>query len=559
MGFRAGFHLEKQDCERRNVALIVRVIRYTSSGLVFLDLEFLVPPGITKASDVPKYLVFVQSIEQGHRVVNYLRSLLPAHLQKDARKLIRHHHSMACPECKAEGMESLYKCGEDRDCLVHVSTDVLTVGVDIPGLAGVVIFDKIQSLSALLQRAGRPVRERGTSGFAYIYVSKANMAEAMAYLNSEAGKGDKRVLEAKDPTSYVPETVDDSEPLPNSTRVNPAEDTPARDSENTQNTTTSAPKQKPVAPLKTAHKTCASLLLVFAAHARNRCVTRQINIIYRNPEVDRDCGRCSSCVGDSVPKPRETETSSAQPSQDVTGLEVSKVPGYMKPQNKDLKTVTAKLEHAAYTLRQSQPACPDALLISARIFLPPNIVTSIITDFLLIESEEVFFERVRDWKYKDEFGGGLWNVVKILADDLRSELITRHDENLEKQRIARLHKWIVSAGLEHIKRVSLKLGPPPPRSLSAAPSIAATPTNDSVPPHPPENPANLTTKIPPTKFYAGSPKRKAAGQSQRKGSSKRPKRTVSVQLYYITVYSYISAGQRKYGACCKPKIIIHYG
>ncbi|KAK7041262.1 hypothetical protein R3P38DRAFT_2497600, partial [Favolaschia claudopus] len=43
MGFRPGFHLEKRDCERRNIALIVRVIKYTSSGLVFLDLDFLVP------------------------------------------------------------------------------------------------------------------------------------------------------------------------------------------------------------------------------------------------------------------------------------------------------------------------------------------------------------------------------------------------------------------------------------------------------------------------------------------------------------------------------------
>jgi superfamily II DNA helicase RecQ len=98
MGFRPGYHLEKRDCERHNVALIMRAIKYTCSGVVFLDLDWLIPPGITRASDAPKSLLFVQSIEQGHRVVQYLRSLLPAHLQRDARRLIRHHHSMACPE-----------------------------------------------------------------------------------------------------------------------------------------------------------------------------------------------------------------------------------------------------------------------------------------------------------------------------------------------------------------------------------------------------------------------------------------------------------------------------
>ncbi|KAK6984416.1 P-loop containing nucleoside triphosphate hydrolase protein [Favolaschia claudopus] len=499
MGFRPGFHLEKQDCERRNVALIVRVIKHTSSGLIFLDLDFLVPPGIFKASDAPKYLVFVQTIDQGHRLVNYLRSLLPLHLQKDARKLIRHHHSMACPECKAEGMESLYKCGEDRDCLVHVSTDVLTVGVDIPGLAGVVIFDKMSSAAAVLQRAGRPVRERGTNGVAYVYVSKANMAEAMTYLNSAAGKADKRVLHAKDPTSHIRDIIpseetaaadSDSTPIPGSSNDLPglaAAEHPATSSATKKKGNVTSVSSKP------GHRTCTSLLLIFAAHARDRCIQRQINMIYDNPGVDADCGRCSSCVGDKIPRPRETaESTSASAVSTAAGEdgdpELGKLPGFMKPQTKDLKGIAEKLEMSARKFRWMEPMGVDALLVSSRIFLPPRVVSSITSSFLLITSKEILMERVCDWTYKDKYGDMLWEVVNPLVSELSHELVTRHNITLEKQRDARLHKWIVSAGLDHIQKVQLKLPPPPPPADSEDPV--------------PQTPPPLTATVPPTIFYS---------------------------------------------------------
>ncbi|KAK6987694.1 hypothetical protein R3P38DRAFT_3332499 [Favolaschia claudopus] len=500
MGFRPGFHLEKQDCERRNVALIVRVIKHTSSGLIFLDLDFLVPPGILKASDAPKYLVFVQTIDQGHRLVNYLRSLLPLHLQKDARKLIRHHHSMACPECKAEGMESLYKCGET-----------------------------MSSAAAVLQRAGRPVRERGTNGVAYVYVSKANMAEAMTYLNSAAGKADKRVLHAKDPTSHIRDII-------------PSEETAAADSDTTPTprnldnlpglaaagehpAISSATKKKgnvtSAVSSKPGHRTCSSLLLIFAAHARDRCIQRQINMIYDNPGVDADCGRCSSCVGDKIPcpRPRETGDSSASAVSTAAGEdgdpELDKVPGFMKPQTKDLKGIAEKLEMSARKFRWMEPMGVDALLVSSRIFLPPSVVGSITSSFLLITSKEILMERVCDWTYKDKYGDMLWEVVNPLVSELSHELITRHNITLEKQRDARLHKWIVSTGLDHIKKVQLKLPPPPP------------PAEDPVPQTPPP----LTATIPPTIFYSPSKqsnplKRKISRQG--KGSSKRQKKSVSM-------------------------------
>ncbi|KAJ7494343.1 P-loop containing nucleoside triphosphate hydrolase protein [Mycena galericulata] len=484
MGFRPGFHLEKRDCERRNVALIVRPIKYTTSGLEFRDLDWLVQAIIEKLSNTPKRLVFMQEIDGGHRLVNYLRSLLPPHLQKDARRLIRHHHSLACPDCKAEGMESLYKCGEDRDCLIHVSTDVLTVGVDIPGLEEVILFGKISSASALVQRAGRPARERGATGRAYIYVTKADMAAALEYIDSEAGKLDVRVLTTKDPTSHVrtAETSDAAteNPAEPSTSATPTDEMPVAplpEQESASAVTTSMGNkarkskkkstQKPIpAVAKPGNRTCTSLLLVFAAHARNRCITRQLNMIYGNPGVDKDCGRCSSCVGDTIPEPRAVATADP-PDVDVPDAEPEKIPGFMKPQVKDLKVVTEKLQKCAQTIRWSQPRRTDSLLVGAKVFLPPDVISAITADFLHIISEDIFRLRIHQWKYAAEYGHTLWNAVKILVEELRKELISRHDEALAKQRQKRADKAM--EGLRHIKKVTLLL---PPRPLP-------TPVEDS--------------------------------------------------------------------------------
>ncbi|KAJ7201810.1 P-loop containing nucleoside triphosphate hydrolase protein [Mycena pura] len=555
MGFRPGFHLEKQDCERHNVALMMRRILYTSSGLEFHDLDWLVPLWITKASDVPKYLLFVQSIEQGHRIVDYLRTLLPLHLQKDAHRLIRHHHSLACPECKAEGMDSLYKCANDRDCLVHVSTDVLTVGVNIPGLAGVIIYGPISSASALLQRAGRPVRERGTQGSAFIYVTKADMADALAYVNSEAGKQDKRVLELKDPTSHhatapaegvveSPEGLETPAGNLEDASAAAASAQPTMSNPPAGNTAASSKKSKkakkaqetPGVIAKPGQRTCNSLLLIFAAHARDRCITRQINIIYGNPGVDKDCGRCSSCVGDVVPEPRKREVAQDNTDQVNRDPEVEKVPSYMKPLVKDLKAIGEKLENSARTIRWSRAPRPDALLIGTRIFLPPDLINTITADFLSITSEEIFEERVRSWKYANEYGRALWNVVKILVANLRQELVDRHETALEKARNARAHKYVVDAGLTRITRVRLLVKNP-----------ATYPINVTTI-------ADVSAEVPAADFYAGSPQKSPAKQLKRKAeellkpgdSSKRQKKAVRALLsYFFPISACLKKSRRK--------------
>ncbi|KZV61658.1 hypothetical protein PENSPDRAFT_592553, partial [Peniophora sp. CONT] len=63
-----GYDLERRDCERSNVDIIVRPMKYAHSGYQLGDLDFLVPEEATRVQDIEKTVVFTVTIEEGHRV-----------------------------------------------------------------------------------------------------------------------------------------------------------------------------------------------------------------------------------------------------------------------------------------------------------------------------------------------------------------------------------------------------------------------------------------------------------------------------------------------------------
>ncbi|KAL6300084.1 P-loop containing nucleoside triphosphate hydrolase protein [Sparassis latifolia] len=197
LGFRDGYYyLDKRDCERRNVDFIFRTIQYPSSGHEFRDLDWMIPEDMTKASDVEKQVLYCDTIEQGHRVACYLRSLLPPALKPVGHIIVRHMHSMNCPECKREGFAALYKCGSERQGAIFVATAVLEVGIDIPGLRRIVSYAGNQSASAWIQEGGRSAREPNTTGEAIFYIKKSDIDAALAYVKAEPL--DERLLRERD-------------------------------------------------------------------------------------------------------------------------------------------------------------------------------------------------------------------------------------------------------------------------------------------------------------------------------------------------------------------------
>lgn len=167
LGFREGnFWLDKRDCSRDNVDIIFRECQYPFSGYEFRDLDWLIPVDMHDTSTLPKRMLFVDTIELGHRVTLYLRSLLPPVLRPKSSQIIRHVHSILCPDCKKEALAALLdpSDSDDRVTSIFVTTSILNVGVDPPDVAEVIAYPSPGSASSIRQQLGRVGRRSGTRG-----------------------------------------------------------------------------------------------------------------------------------------------------------------------------------------------------------------------------------------------------------------------------------------------------------------------------------------------------------------------------------------------------------
>ncbi|KAH9829868.1 P-loop containing nucleoside triphosphate hydrolase protein [Rhodofomes roseus] len=470
LGFRRGrYHMDRRDCERININIIFRDVQYAYSGYDFRDLDWLVPENMTKAGDVPKRLVFCETIELGHRVTLYLRSLLPAHLKRVSNIVIRHIHSMNCPDCKKDGFAALMEIGDERRTSLFVATAVLDQGVNIPRLKAVVVFPRGKTAAAVIQEIGRAVREGDEQGEAIIYVPKGDLQAALEYANS------------------------DSAAKPGSTKKGTVPKQPAKPTART------APSA--------SDRQCLSLRLMVAAHARGFCVTRQINIIYGNPGTTHDCGRCSSCMEYPVPLARSLSDSVAAPQSQTSKAKLLV---------KDVDRIASDLLAAAHVVRQkSTPG--DGLFVGANNFLSLSFRKAIARDFLSLDSQDTLALCLKTWRYWDIAGDALWEVVRPMVICMRAELIERHEDGKAKRRArdqerraenASVHAQLTAVGLANVKRVSLvmpvkpeaRLGPPLGTMLPVlSSSVGAASGNLS---NVPQN--SILQAIPPDQFYGST-------------------------------------------------------
>ncbi|KAI0070449.1 hypothetical protein K474DRAFT_1713310 [Panus rudis PR-1116 ss-1] len=219
---------------------------------------------------------------------------------------------------------------------------------------------------------------------------------------------------------------------------------------------------------------CPSLRLVIAAHLRGACITRQLNVIYQNPNSDRDCGRCSSCKEYPLPKPRHVPVSEqdSPPSSDPD-FPPDTTPKYMRLGAKDVQFVANKLAQVAEDIFFAMPYMPEMIGLRSDGFLPSTVISSITNHFHLVKTREIFLERASKWDYLARCGDELWEHVKQIGEDMDTTLLERRNQYNEKQRLARqqkkdkeLHDEIVRNGLDGIKRVTLVLPPTPSTSTS---------------------------------------------------------------------------------------------
>ncbi|KAJ7588079.1 P-loop containing nucleoside triphosphate hydrolase protein [Mycena floridula] len=459
LGFREGhYHLEKRDCERHNVNLTIRVFQHSSTGFQFRDLDWLIPLDLKSASEILKTILYTDTIELGHRIVVYLRQLLPPSLRHLSHILIRHMHSLRCPECKKDVLEALHESGDERSTAIFVSTNVLGQGLDVPDVQRMVTVPCAATLAELLQRLGRVLRNRQPGGEAIMYVRHTEIAAVKEYLKSD--DLDSRLLEAIDPPE--PEA-----PPPTKRRKMTTSKKPS----------VKKRSSKATAPTKGPSKSKdLAMQLVLAAHIRRRCLIRQINVIYGNPGANVDCGRCSVCIPDIAPsaRPLSTDLPPIDPALPPAVIKKVRTPKG-KPTIAELDDVAAKIEAGFIDIYISAPPRSSFIFLSPRCILPAPTIKLITTNFLDVTTKEVLAVRLKSWKYWDEFSSSLWDVVDQCRKELALFLVKKQALQLQKRRDGaergrqlKVRKALAAVGLDGVTKVHLTVRPkvvpsvPPP-------------------------------------------------------------------------------------------------
>ena len=143
-------------------------------------------------------------------------------------------------------------------------------------------------------------------------------------------------------------------------------------------------------------------------------------MIYGNPGVNRDCGRCSSCVVHAIPDPRPLASLEPPPIPQINPSELTteKFPAHLKLLVKDVEQVSKSLETAARSIWRERPKNPDSLFITPRCFLDLATIKKITSDFHLVTLEDVLQARVKGWRYWETSGQALWEAVESIGRDM---------------------------------------------------------------------------------------------------------------------------------------------
>lgn len=185
LGFTKGdYFLDRRDCERTNIDLIIRPLQFPFGGYHLRDLDWLIPENMSSILDIEKCIVFSSSLDFTYRISESLRSLLPDTFQKQRNTIIRQIHSLKCVDCKTETLAALRVPADspERQMGLTSSTSVLDHGFNAPDIRRMISTGDMPSTAIISQRIGRILRDpRLGRGQGIFYVKPKELAAAQAW------------------------------------------------------------------------------------------------------------------------------------------------------------------------------------------------------------------------------------------------------------------------------------------------------------------------------------------------------------------------------------------
>ncbi|KAJ7064172.1 P-loop containing nucleoside triphosphate hydrolase protein, partial [Mycena amicta] len=185
---------------RPNVALSVRATKFEEKS--FADLRFLIPVDAKKSEQVPVTLVYFNECLKAERACDRLSQWARDEGIESPPdgELVAFYHAKVGPKRKRE-LEEMLAAGKIR---ILCCTDALGMGYDMRCIERVVMWELSPSFCALVQRAGRAVRDLTKLGEAVLIVSKnliskgAKALEADLIVAAEAAANEAEDDEAPD-------------------------------------------------------------------------------------------------------------------------------------------------------------------------------------------------------------------------------------------------------------------------------------------------------------------------------------------------------------------------
>ncbi|KAL1671144.1 P-loop containing nucleoside triphosphate hydrolase protein [Schizophyllum commune] len=164
--------------DRPNVSLIVRPMHHPMN--TYNDLDFVIPPNISRAEDIPKTWIYADSITTGQEIIHHLHNLLPEHLHS----AVRPFNAVQSEGYRDLAMD-LFRRGIIR---ILVCTDAAGMGCNIPDIIWIIQWRMTEKLSMFMQRAGRAVRAL-SAGYAVLLVESAAYNKVIAVELGDAEEG----------------------------------------------------------------------------------------------------------------------------------------------------------------------------------------------------------------------------------------------------------------------------------------------------------------------------------------------------------------------------------
>lgn len=177
-------HLYQRSLDRPNITYMVQEIKRKG----FQELDILLPSGeaaaVASVFGIPQTMIFVDKINEGILIAEYLQSLLPQDMSHRAKEIIRPFYSNLQASTREDFMDD-FRLGNTR---ILVCAEAAGMGVNIQNVARVIqwkIADHLV-LAALVQRIGRAGRDKTLPAVAIIFVESKHFLRDDVALNTDS-------------------------------------------------------------------------------------------------------------------------------------------------------------------------------------------------------------------------------------------------------------------------------------------------------------------------------------------------------------------------------------